>query len=214
MKQTIRHILTMLSPPEAITAGECLFVCGFSRSGTTLLSTIFDSHPQISMGYELIPPPLPPVGTLMGVFRNMTDEPAPKKTGKEGKVIRMATEEDIELYFKRCSRSGILREEIGEALEALRISGGKVTTLSERVAFAWRLIESRKARTATALSGFKLNTPAYEQLTKMFPQGRVLQSHGACMPCLEQLSHRVRAHHALQTRTNDPVPIRGPCVWP
>ena len=35
------------------------FVCGYSRSGTTLLATILDSHPQISMGYELVPSGLP-----------------------------------------------------------------------------------------------------------------------------------------------------------
>ena len=30
---------------------HCL-VCGMSRSGTTLLVTMLDSHPEISMGYE------------------------------------------------------------------------------------------------------------------------------------------------------------------
>ncbi|MCK4910297.1 MAG: sulfotransferase [Thermodesulfovibrionales bacterium] len=171
MKHTIRHILTTLFPPSPISDEKALFVCGMSRSGTTLLSTIFDSHPEISMGYELIPPPLPPVGVLMGVLRNMPDTPPPKRTGREGKVIRLASEDDVELYFKRCSRSGILREEIGDALEKLRASGGKITKLPERVSFAWQLMESRKARTKTSLSGFKLNTPAFEQATMMFPHG-------------------------------------------
>ncbi len=38
-----------------------IFACGMSRSGTTLLTTILDSHPDISMGYELLPVDLPAV---------------------------------------------------------------------------------------------------------------------------------------------------------
>ena len=32
-----------------------VFTFGISRSGTTLLTTILDSHPDVSMGYELLP---------------------------------------------------------------------------------------------------------------------------------------------------------------
>ena len=42
------------------------FVCGYSRSGTTLLATILDSHPRISMGYELVPTGLPPLPAAAG----------------------------------------------------------------------------------------------------------------------------------------------------
>ena len=38
-----------------------VFACGYSRSGTTLLTTILDSHPDIAMGYELMPLGLPPL---------------------------------------------------------------------------------------------------------------------------------------------------------
>ena len=36
-----------------------IHVCGMSRSGTTLLTSMLDAHPGISMGYELLPAGLP-----------------------------------------------------------------------------------------------------------------------------------------------------------
>ena len=32
-----------------------VFAFGISRTGTTLLTTVLDSHPDVSMGYELLP---------------------------------------------------------------------------------------------------------------------------------------------------------------
>lgn len=46
-----------------------VFACGMSRSGTTLLATILDSHPAISMGYELLPAGLPPLAESISLLR-------------------------------------------------------------------------------------------------------------------------------------------------
>ena len=47
-----------------------IFPCGMSRSGTTLLATVLDSHSQVSLGYELIPPKLPSPRQLMSIVED------------------------------------------------------------------------------------------------------------------------------------------------
>lgn len=51
-----------------------MFLCGISRSGTTLLATILDSHPNISMGYELLPVDLPPVAETVQLLDSAIPE--------------------------------------------------------------------------------------------------------------------------------------------
>lgn len=46
-----------------------VYPCGMFRSGTTLLATTLDSHPRISMAYELIPARVPPIPELIELIQ-------------------------------------------------------------------------------------------------------------------------------------------------
>src|SRR5687768_1838682 len=126
----------MTKPLESL---PMLFVCGMSRCGTTLLATVFDSHPRITMGYELIPPPLPsPADLLKALDRGI--ELAQEDFQVTGKALRAGGDREIGLFFTRCKRAGLDERQTRSALEDLHQRGiGPIESLEDRLTVAWRL---------------------------------------------------------------------------
>jgi len=56
-----------------VTTPTCL-VCGMSRSGTTLLVTMLDSHKEISMGYEMLPAGIDDLGDAASNIEQCLEE--------------------------------------------------------------------------------------------------------------------------------------------
>ena len=78
-----------------------VFTCGMSRSGTTLLTTILDSHPDISMGYELLPHELPPTAQLIELIRSAREE-AGDHPRRCGNLIKGWGYNSAGVFVKRC----------------------------------------------------------------------------------------------------------------
>lgn len=155
----------------AIDSEPMLFPCGMSRSGTTLLSTILDSHSQVCLGYELIPPVLPGPNELLaslerGIALSESD------FSKAGKALRQAGENEAGLFITRCCRAGINADDTRNILNELKKEGlTKIATFRERMLVAWKIAKTSHSKTNSKLFGFKLNIPSYEQSFQLFPGG-------------------------------------------
>jgi len=155
----------------AIDSHPMLFPCGMSRSGTTLLATVLDSHSQVCMGYELIPPVLPgPVELLASLEQGMTLSDG--DFSKAGKALRHAGENEAGLFITRCCRAGIDADDTRTLLNDLKNQGlTKIATFRERLTVAWKIAKTSQSKTGSKLFGFKLNIPSFEQSFQLFPGG-------------------------------------------
>lgn len=148
-----------------------LFTCGMSRSGTTLLTTVLDSHSQIGLGYELIPPRLPAPNQIKVLL-----EKALLECGGDfercGQVLRQAGHKDIGLLITRSLRTGLSLENFLEVLDDMEREGLRETViLRDRLVVACKIAEKKKNKESAALFGFKLNIPSVAEAHKLFPGG-------------------------------------------
>ena len=156
---------------KPLTTQPMLFPCGMSRSGTTLLTTVLDSHSQIALGYELIPPRLPSPGQIKVLLEKALAE-CGGDFGKCGRVLRHAGQEDTGLFITRSFRTGISVEDLFEVLKGMEREGLKETVdLRDRLAVASKVAEKKKNRESAALFGFKLNIPSIDRAHNLFPGG-------------------------------------------
>ncbi len=158
-----------LEPP--LEKSAMLFPCGMSRSGTTLLTTILDSHSQISLGYELIPPKLPGPTILKQALEEGLSL-CNGDFGKCGTALRNSGKKDLGLFMTRCYRAGIALDELREILSKMHKEGLKeISTFKERLAIAYRIAIQKKIKEGTMFFGFKLNSPSVEEAFKLFTGG-------------------------------------------
>lgn len=152
-----------------ITEEPLLFVCGMSRSGTTLLATVLDSHSKISLGYELIPASLP---NPLNVMALLDDEigAAGGDLKSIGRKIRNDGHEDAGQFIKRCDRAGLICSDVEDVLRSLVRDGfSSISSLRDRLAVACKMAEKKKVNEKTDFFGFKLNINAYEKAYEYFP---------------------------------------------
>lgn len=156
---------------QPLTRDTMLFPCGMSRSGTTLLATVMDSHSQISMAYELIPPQMGgPTWLRKALAEGMAM--TGNDFGQSGSALRKAGQGDAGLVITRCHRAGLTASELDEVLAEMEQGGmSEITSLRDRLAFAWRVARKKSLREGTAVYGFKLNIPSYLESKKLFPGG-------------------------------------------
>ncbi|SKA71564.1 Sulfotransferase family protein [Paucidesulfovibrio gracilis DSM 16080] len=151
-----------------------LFPCGMSRSGTTLLTTIFDSHSNVSMGYELIPAVMPGPEQLVEILRQGTALSG-GDFSNTGKLLRRSGYAQEGLFFTRCYRAGLEEDEMLQVLEEMARAGMKeIATFQDRLFTAW--IASRVGATKRKADryGFKLNISSVEKAYTFFPHGRLI----------------------------------------
>ncbi len=148
------------------------FVCGYSRSGTTLLATILDSHPRISMGYELVPSGLPHLATAAGqVRRALAENPADPAA-----VLRRATATaDLGLFVIHSGWALVPPAELADLLEA-EAEAGRADAASPRRAarLAMAVVERKREKEGAALSGFKVQTSRFGLYRRLFPDAAFL----------------------------------------
>lgn len=155
-----------------VTKNPVLFPCGMSRSGTTLLATILDSHTNISLCYELIPPPglhLAPIINLLNEVASSTND---LKTVSENLQQSESDSKGTELFISHCLRAGIKASELKIVLTDL-ISTGliEIKTLRDRLFLAYKISEIKRFKGKSPISGFKLNIPSVESAFSFFPKG-------------------------------------------
>lgn len=148
------------------------FVCGYSRSGTTLLATILDSHPAISMGYELVPAGLPALSAAAEQLRRaIAADPADPAA-----VLRRdpATAE-LGLFVIHSGWALVDPEELAGLLEAEAAAGRGDTRRTRRAAgLAMAVVERKREKEGAALSGFKVQTSRFGTFRRRFPDAAFL----------------------------------------
>ena len=157
-----------------ISESKMVFPCGMSRSGTTLLATILDSHSCVSMGYELIPPPLPAPVELVATL----EEGLLLSDGDFslcGKALRETPKSQEGLFFIRCHRTGLDEKILRELLIRMHETGhGEVSTFRDRLHMAWVVAEASAKLRGCDRYGYKLNIPSVGKAYELFPNGRLV----------------------------------------
>ena len=159
-----------------ITKRPCVFICGVSRSGTTLLTTIMDSHPNISLGYELMPTGVDRPQVVLQMLRD-----AAATLAVEPDLLRLASilkkqgMKQEALLCKRVARAGVTLSEYTDLLSARHMNGAQeVATLRDRFELSIQIANIKADRCNTRYSGFKLNNAAFDLAEKYFPNALFL----------------------------------------
>jgi hypothetical protein len=145
------------------------FVCGYSRSGTTLLATILDSHPRISMGYELVPSGLPALPAAAALLRRaLAEEPA----DPAAVLRRDPATADLGLFVIHSGWALVPPTELADLLDAEAAAGRADATGTRKAArLAMAVVERKRTKEGTALTGFKLQTSRFGIFQRAFPDG-------------------------------------------
>lgn len=137
-----------------------VLVCGMSRSGTTLLATVLDSHPEVSMGYELLPSDLPPASETLALLAK-TGESAGGDTSTTAKLLDHQGYRGLSRFVRRCKRALVDADELASMIARVADENGTdLTTIAARAALARAVVETKRAKEGARLAGFKLNAPS------------------------------------------------------
>jgi hypothetical protein len=155
---------------------ENIFVCGMSRSGTTLLTTILDSHPDVSMGYELLPTNLPTVDQMINILEEKIKQ-YQNEIVYICKDINASNLNNFSKFIKQCNRSNISPQELLNLLKSARHNdelSSSTNQLAFRVAISQLVVDQKRRKEKTVAQGFKINTPAFEEVHRLIPNSTFL----------------------------------------
>lgn len=149
-----------------------LFVCGMSRSGTSLLAAVFDAHPAVSMAYELLPGPL---GNLESAATRLEDAIAvvgdqPRAVGRH---LTERADSAFAKFVRRCGRTSVAPSElVGLLREQRRLGKRHLYGVARQAELAMRVVELRRCRESTSICGFKINTSGVASVRRIFPDAQ------------------------------------------
>jgi hypothetical protein len=143
------------------------FVCGYSRSGTTLLGTILDSHPSISMGYELMPVGLPPLPEAIDHLRRAiaTEGAPPAATLRADPITAGRGPFALHAGWALVGPRQLLR------LLEQQVAAGTTDarTLQGQARLAMAVVERKREKEGTAVTGYKVQTSRFGVFRRLFP---------------------------------------------
>src|SRR5262245_49032105 len=105
-----------------------IFIRGFSRSGGTLVVTILDAHPLISMSYELYP-------HLLLLEDDGVVSPAALTQLLKAKRAKAIKDKNIKTFATRCERSGVMLETLSELVQIHAAAGDDFSDQCARLRF-------------------------------------------------------------------------------
>ncbi|HET7736742.1 MAG TPA: sulfotransferase [Nocardioidaceae bacterium] len=141
-----------------------VFVYGMSRSGTTLMTAVLDAHPEISMGYELLPKGLgDPAVAARRIRETGTDDPDACAV-----ALRALDEEQLAVYVLRSARCLVWPTEAAGVLESIAADGvTELASLADRTAVSQRVTDIKSGKEGTRVTGWKLNNPRIGRFDKL-----------------------------------------------
>lgn len=153
---------------------KLVLIAGMSRSGTTLLTTVMDSHPDIVCGAELLPSFNETVSDVLHTIDNVMPT-INHDFSQLGKYLREHGRKDVGLFFVRCHRAGLTANDVVTALSKLSdIQNIPIETLENRARIANALIQIRAFRENAAMYGFKYTSSAPEVAATYFPNAKII----------------------------------------
>ena len=138
----------------------CL-VCGMSRSGTTLLVTMLDSHHEVSMGYEMLPAG---IHDLKGAIKMLED--SLRGGTKNAKEIEQSLKDldasELGRYVRQADRAAIEPQVLPTIIRDVDEYLVDRSELSIRYALSVGVVERKRQNEQARIRGFKLNAPSIE----------------------------------------------------
>jgi hypothetical protein len=164
-----RLLHDFILPIKVISNEPMVFPCGISRSGTTLLATIFDAHSKICLGYELLPPPLPGVETVLKKLQEGM-KLAEGDFARVGSQLRKGGDQEIGQWLSRVHRAGATSDDVEVVLKDLLVQRKTgLTTIQERLRVCAMIVSKPQKRSGAVLSGFKFSGHRFDDGLLMFP---------------------------------------------
>jgi len=159
-----------LNEMEQRPTGLPLMVCGLSRTGTTLMTTILDSHPDVSMAYEIMPVGIPTPADAAAMLRQALAQAAEPTTKQVAKALVARDEKQLSGFAKRSERALIDTEALASLLDAEAATGTTdQTSIEFRSNMASRVAIAKAQIEGASNWGFKLNAPSVGAFEKLLP---------------------------------------------
>lgn len=130
-----------------------ILVRGMSRSGTTLVTTILDSHPDVAMAYEFVAQDIPQPDHLVAALQHAVNR-AGSDPAACARLLNDASEPAVARLVKRAARAGAAPESLLDAARGLLPQ--EQASLPYSVALAMALTEEKRRRQGARVHGFKL----------------------------------------------------------
>ena len=149
-----------------VTSLICL-VCGMSRSGTTLLVTMLDSHEDISMGYEMLPAGIDDLGGAASSIEQCLEGLGENATAKEvGSWLNQQNMEHLGKFVQQAGRAAVSPKELPDIICRVASSVDPSDKLAVRYALSVAVVAHKRKNENTNISGFKLNAPSVDAFDK------------------------------------------------
>lgn len=157
-----------------ISDDSLVLIAGMSRSGTTLLTTVMDSHPDIVCGAELLPTFDKTISEILDILESSLSA-VDSDFAQLGKHLRTQGYKDVGLFFVRCHRAGLDAEDVKTALSGIAdIQNKQIQTVEDRLRVAHALIKIRAHREKASQYGFKYTSSDPDLAAAYFPNAKIL----------------------------------------
>lgn len=145
-----------------------IFIRGLSRSGGTLLVTLFDTHPQVAMSYELYPNLLE-----AGLTRDEFSVLGKKlmRAWAQRLSLLAAPTKDLRIFISRAERGGVRHKRLGELFIEHCDNGRGIDTVEDRLQLIALCCREKMRLQNKQYWGLKCNN-AYEKYLAVWPQAR------------------------------------------
>lgn len=135
-----------------------IMVGGMSRSGTTLLVTILDSHPGVSMGYELLPAALGDLHTCADRLEDAArQDPSYKSVAERLKSENYPT---LAGFVKRAHRTLVEPPELASIIRKVASEGVEPDSFEARILLSREVVHAKRRLEGASRAGYKLNAPS------------------------------------------------------
>ncbi|NEB00794.1 sulfotransferase [Streptomyces sp. SID13726] len=129
---------------------------GENRSGTTLLSVLLDSHPDLVVGPEIDFPEPPDLGPHILEVCTLMDRGDPRVSGTSKETIDPEWYDGVH-FVVQCERSGVGRDDLRALVgELTAVRGTDLSALEDRCRLIDAIGELRRVHTGAARWGLKL----------------------------------------------------------
>lgn len=157
--------------PENFNINKYVFVFGTSRTGTTLMTTVLDSHPLISMGYELPAINLPSAEEIATAIDSCL-----VNVGNNAKAcavcVRSQGYDTLGKFIIKCQLSCITPKELVFICQSLARKGcGDFSAKDTQFALAMAVVNLKCQKEGNSITGFKLATASVEDYYDLLPEG-------------------------------------------
>ena len=143
-----------------------------SRSGTTLIATILDSHPGIAMVYELLPSGLPRPAESVRLLESAIEACGQDDAKLVGRQLRDGGQTALAGFLRRAARAYAPPSKVAEILREEADAGvGDFDRLEARTALAVRVARHKAETEGARRWGFKLNAPSLRSFDPLLPEG-------------------------------------------